>query len=57
VPIRCTNSACPEFAADMPERCSNLEMHLIEKAGHWVQREQAATFNKRLGAWLTRHFP
>ena len=31
----------PEFAADMPERCSNLEIHLIENAGHWVQQEQA----------------
>jgi epoxide hydrolase A/B len=46
----------PEFAADMPERCSNLEMHLIEKAGHWVQREQAAVFNAHLGSWLSRHF-
>lgn len=46
----------PEFAADMPERCSNLEMHLIENAGHWVQREQAAIVNQHLCAWLNRHF-
>lgn len=46
----------PEFAADMPERCSNLEMHLIEKAGHWVQQEQPAVFNGHLISWLQRHF-
>jgi pimeloyl-ACP methyl ester carboxylesterase len=46
----------PEFAADMPERCSNLEMHLVENAGHWVQREQADTFNRHLVSWLKRHF-
>ena len=46
----------PEFAADMPERCSNLEIHLIENAGHWVQQEQADIFNGHLIAWLKRHF-
>ena len=46
----------PEFAKDMPERCSDLEMHLIENAGHWVQQEQAAAFNGHLTAWLKRHF-
>lgn len=47
----------PEFAADMPDRCSNLEMYLIEKAGHWVQQEQSEEFNMHLLAWLRRHFP
>jgi pimeloyl-ACP methyl ester carboxylesterase len=42
----------PEFAEDMPERCSNLEMHLIENAGHWVQQEQSEVFNRHLLAWL-----
>lgn len=46
----------PEFAADMPDRCSNLEMYLIENAGHWVQQEQAAVFNSHLTSWLKRHF-
>jgi pimeloyl-ACP methyl ester carboxylesterase len=46
----------PEFAADMPERCSNLEMHLIEKTGHWVQQEQPEAFNRHLLKWLRRHF-
>jgi pimeloyl-ACP methyl ester carboxylesterase len=46
----------PEMAADMPERCSNLEMHLIERAGHWVQQEQPAAFNRHLLGWLQTHF-
>jgi pimeloyl-ACP methyl ester carboxylesterase len=46
----------PEFAADMPERCSNLEMHLIEKSGHWMQREHSDLFNGYLIDWLKRHF-
>ena len=46
----------PEFAADMPERCSDLEMHIIEKAGHWVNREQTAEFNGYLIPWLKKHF-
>ena len=46
----------PEFAEDMPQRCSNLEMHLIENAGHWVQQEQAEIFNRHLIPWLTKHF-
>jgi len=46
----------PEFAADMPQRCSNLEMHLIENAAHWVQQEQAQRVNEHLIAWLNTHF-
>ena len=29
----------PALAANMAERCSDLEMHTIPKAGHWVQQE------------------
>jgi len=47
----------PELAADMPERCSDLEMHLIEDAGHWVQQEQPGALNKHLLDWLARRFP
>lgn len=46
----------PEFAADMPDRCSNLEMHLVENSGHWMQQEQPAIFNKHLINWLKHHF-
>ena len=46
----------PEYCDDMPERCSNLEMHLIKNAGHWVQQEQPEVFNAHLLGWLQRHF-
>jgi pimeloyl-ACP methyl ester carboxylesterase len=46
----------PEFAADMPERCSQLEMHMIEKSGHWVQQEHSELFNDYLLDWLNRYF-
>ncbi|MFT5692683.1 MAG: pimeloyl-ACP methyl ester carboxylesterase [Oceanicoccus sp.] len=46
----------PEFAADMPERCSNLEMHLIKNAAHWVQQEQPEVFNGHLIPWLRKNF-
>lgn len=46
----------PEFADDMPERCSDLEMHLIQNAAHWVQQEAAGTVNERLITWLDRKF-
>lgn len=42
----------PEMADGMHELCSNLEIHLIEKAGHWVQQEQADTFSRHLLSWL-----
>ena len=44
----------PELAADMPERCSSLEMHNIENAGHWLQQERADEVNRHLTAWLRR---
>ena len=46
----------PEFAADMPERCNNLEMHLVEESGHWMQREHSQIFNGYLIEWLQQHF-
>ncbi|MFT5560323.1 MAG: pimeloyl-ACP methyl ester carboxylesterase [Candidatus Azotimanducaceae bacterium] len=42
----------PAFAADMPERCSQLEIHLVEKSGHWMQQEHADLFNRYLLGWL-----
>ena len=44
----------PEFAADMPERCSDLEIHLIEKAGHWIGQEYPEQVNAHLLRWLAR---
>ena len=46
----------PEMAADMDKRCGQLEMHNIDKAGHWVQQEQPDVFNQHLLAWLNKHF-
>ena len=46
----------PAVAAGMPELCSDLEMHMIEKAGHWVQQEAAGAVNAHLVDWLGRRF-
>lgn len=44
----------PEFADGMHDLCSDLEMHLIERAGHWIQQEAAETVNGHLVGWLDR---
>ena len=46
----------PALAADMGNRCSDLEMHTIPKAGHWVQDECPEELNDLLVDWLTRRF-
>tara|TARA_B110000967_G_scaffold202208_1_gene240674 strand:+ start:486 stop:671 length:186 start_codon:yes stop_codon:yes gene_type:complete len=46
----------PKFAADMPKRCSQLEMHLIDKAGHWIKQEHANLFKRYLIDWLDRTY-
>ena len=46
----------PEFAADMPERCSNLEMHMIKDAAHWVAQENPAEVNTLILDWLARQY-
>lgn len=47
----------PEMAAGMPALCSDLELHMIPKAGHWAQQEYPQQVNARLLDWLTRRFP
>ena len=47
----------PAMAADMPDRCSDLEMHVIEQAGHFVQLEKPEAVSSLLVDWLTRRFP
>jgi pimeloyl-ACP methyl ester carboxylesterase len=47
----------PDLAANMRERCSDLEMHSVAGAGHWVQREKAGEVAERLVGWLQRRFP
>jgi pimeloyl-ACP methyl ester carboxylesterase len=46
----------PEFAAGMPALCSDLELHNIERAGHWVQQEMPDAVNSLLVDWLRRRF-
>ena len=46
----------PAFAANMPNLCSDLEMHTIAKAGHWVQQEDPEEVNALLVDWLGRRF-
>jgi pimeloyl-ACP methyl ester carboxylesterase len=46
----------PALAEGMKEVCSDLETHLIEKAGHWVQQEAAEAVNGHLVEWLGRRF-
>ncbi len=46
----------PEMAAGMPALCSDLEMHQIERAGHWVQQERPDEVNARMVDWLERRF-
>ncbi len=46
----------PRMAAGMPALCSDLEMHNVERAGHWVQQEYPEQVNKILVNWLSRRF-
>jgi pimeloyl-ACP methyl ester carboxylesterase len=46
----------PRMAAGMPALCSDLEMHNIERAGHWVQQEFPDAVNRTLVDWLKRRF-
>jgi epoxide hydrolase A/B len=46
----------PEMAAGMPALCSDLEMHNVERAGHWVQQEYPDAVNKLITDWLIRRF-
>jgi len=46
----------PQVAAGMPALCSDLEMHNIEKAGHWVQQERPTEVNDKIIDWLKRRF-
>jgi pimeloyl-ACP methyl ester carboxylesterase len=46
----------PRMAAGMPALCSDLEMHNIERAGHWVQQEFPDAVNETMVGWLKRRF-
>lgn len=44
----------PEFAEPMRALCSDLELQLIEKVGHWAHQEAPEAVNRHLIAWLRR---
>lgn len=46
----------PEMAAGMPALCSDLETHMIPKAGHWAQQEYPDEVNAKLIDWLRKRF-
>ena len=46
----------PWMAAGMPDQIEDLEMHMIPKAGHWVQQEHPEQVNAVLLDWLQRRF-
>ncbi|RLN93526.1 hypothetical protein BBJ28_00020624 [Nothophytophthora sp. Chile5] len=44
----------PELARKMPQVLPNLEMHVVEDAGHWVLWEQKDRMNYLLKTWLAK---
>jgi pimeloyl-ACP methyl ester carboxylesterase len=46
----------PEMAAGMPSFVPDLEIHMIEKCGHWTQQEKPRELNRIMVDWLTRRF-
>ncbi len=47
----------PSMAADMGDRCRDLEMRIIDEAGHFVQIERPEEVSLLLTDWLSRRFP
>ena len=46
----------PEMAAGMPDVCTDLEMRVIPRSGHWLQQEEPEAVNDLLVDWLIRRF-
>jgi pimeloyl-ACP methyl ester carboxylesterase len=46
----------PEMAAGMPAVCSDLEMKMIDRCGHWTQQDKPDELNAILVDWLKRRF-
>lgn len=44
----------PEMAKEMPKVIPNLQMELVEDAGHWVLFEQPEAVNAILSQWLAK---
>jgi len=46
----------PELTANMGGLIPDLEMHVVQKAGHWLQQEVPQQVNSLLVDWLVRRF-
>ncbi len=46
----------PALAANMGTLCSDLETHMVAKAGHWAPQEYPEEVNALMVDWLTRRF-
>jgi pimeloyl-ACP methyl ester carboxylesterase len=46
----------PAMASGMPDIIGDLEMHNIERCGHWTQQEHPDEVNALLVDFLTRRF-
>ena len=46
----------PDLAAGMPALCSDLEIHMISRCGHWTQQDKPAELTRLMTDWLTRRF-
>jgi pimeloyl-ACP methyl ester carboxylesterase len=47
----------PAMAQGMPSFIADLEIHMVERTGHWVQQDDPARVNELVLDWLTRRFP
>jgi pimeloyl-ACP methyl ester carboxylesterase len=46
----------PSLADNMGSVCSDLETHMIGRAGHWVHHERPEEVSALLVDWLVRRF-
>ncbi len=56
ISAECDYMLPPKLTAWMPALCKDLEMHIIEGAGHWTQYEAPEALNAYLIEWLERRF-
>jgi pimeloyl-ACP methyl ester carboxylesterase len=46
----------PAMAADMPDRCGDLETHQVDQCGHWTQQEKPEELSSLMVTWLKARF-
>ncbi|MFK8051475.1 MAG: alpha/beta fold hydrolase [Woeseiaceae bacterium] len=47
----------PEHIENMKQYVDDLEVHVIDRCGHWTQQEHPKTVNQLMLDWLTQRFP